>query len=113
VIFALSIAIGQLLFKVAANSVAGASGNFVSSVAGNLYVWSAFAWYGLSSFLWIYILIRVPLSKAYPFALIGSAIVPLLSWLAFGEKISPSYVIGGLIVLTGLYIIFAEPIPAG
>lgn len=108
-LFAASIAIGQLLFKFAANGVASAQGTFLFKVVLNPQVWLAFGWYGLSSFLWLYILMRVPLSRAYPFVLLGSAIVPLGARLFFGERISSTYVLGGLVVLAGLYIIFAQP----
>ena len=107
--FALSIAFGQVLFKIGANSINVAEGTLVARAMLNPSVWVAFAWYGLSSVLWLYILMRVPLSVAYPFALIGSALVPILSRVFFGEKITSTYVAGGLIVLLGLYVIFSQP----
>jgi drug/metabolite transporter (DMT)-like permease len=115
-LFAASIAIGQLLFKYAANGLATAQGTFLVKVLLNPQVWIAFSWYGMSSLLWLYILMRVPLSRAYPFILLGSAIVPLGARLFFGERISATYVVGGLVVLAGLYIIFAQPgavVPTG
>lgn len=107
--FAASIAVGQVLFKLAGNAVREAGGSFFVGVISSPAVWLAFAWYGASSFLWIYILGRASLSSAYPYALFGSALVPILSWAIFRERISLSYVVGMLIVLAGLYIIFGIP----
>jgi drug/metabolite transporter (DMT)-like permease len=107
--FAASIAVGQVLFKIAANGIARDGGSFIGTFAANPAVWIAFGWYGLSSILWIYILMSVPLSRAYPFALVGAALVPLLSWLFFGEKITSTYLLGAAIVVIGLYVISAQP----
>ena len=107
--FATSIAVGQVLFKFAADSVARDGGSFIGTLAASPAVWIAFSWYGVSSILWIYILMSVPLSRAYPFALLGSALVPLLSAVFFAERITPAYVFGGVIVVAGLYVISAQP----
>ena len=109
-LFAVSIAIGQVLFKVAANSIRKPGGTFLTNAVTSPSVWLAFAWYGSTSFLWLYVLMRVPLNRAYPFALLGSALVPAFAWLVFSERIAPSYVLGTAVVLVGLYIIFGNPI---
>ena len=105
-LFAMSIAIGQVLFKVAANSIRRPGDSFLVNALTSPSVWLAFAWYGSTSFLWLYVLMRVPLNRAYPFALLGSALVPAFAWLAFGERVAPSYLLGTAVVLVGLYIIF-------
>ena len=110
VAFAVSIAIGQVLFKLAANSLRRPGPGFLANAITSPSVWLAFAWYGSSSFLWLYVLMRVPLNRAYPFALLGSALVPLFAWAAFGERVQLSYVVGTLVVLAGLYIIFGDPL---
>lgn len=107
--FAVSIAIGQIFFKIAADGLQGLSGNFALNAILRPTTWLAFGWYGSTSFLWLFVLMRVPLSKAYPFALLGSALVPLFSWLIFRERLSLSYVLGALLVLAGLYVIFTSP----
>jgi drug/metabolite transporter (DMT)-like permease len=109
-LFAVSIAIGQLLFKVAANSIRRPGSSFFVNAITSPSVWVAFAWYGSTSFLWLYVLMRVPLNRAYPFALLGSALVPAFAWAAFGERVAPSYFVGGAVVLVGLYIIFGNAV---
>ena len=71
-------------------------------------VWLAFGWYGLSSCLWLYILIQTPLSRAYPFALLGAALVPLLAWLVLGEQLTARYWVGSFLVLIGLFVAVGE-----
>lgn len=105
VAFAVSIAIGQVLFKLAANSLRRPGPGFFVNAITSPSVWVAFAWYGSSSFLWLYVLMRLPLNRAYPFALLGSALVPLFAWGAFGERMHLSQFVGMLIVLVGLYVV--------
>jgi drug/metabolite transporter (DMT)-like permease len=112
VLFAASIAVGQVLFKLAALAIVGASsGSFFSKAVLAPPVWIAFAWYGASSFLWLYILMKVPLSQAYPFALLGSAMVPIMSALVFHERLPPIYWLGSAIILVGLFIAVGRGAP--
>jgi drug/metabolite transporter (DMT)-like permease len=108
-LFSLSLAIGQVLFKLAANALQIAGGNLVVNALTSVPALTAFGWYGASSFLWLFVLMRVPLSKAYPFALLGSALVPLFAAMFFRERIGGTYLLGTLVVLAGLYIIFGAP----
>lgn len=107
-LFATSLAVGQILFKLAANSIRNEDGSLFLAAATNPMAWLAFGWYAASSFLWLFILMRIPLARAYPFALLGSALVPLMSWLVLRERLTVSYFIGTLIILAGMYIIFSQ-----
>jgi multidrug transporter EmrE-like cation transporter len=50
-------------------------------------------------------LANAPLSKAYPFALAGAALVPVASWLILREPLSPQIAIGMALVIAGLAVI--------
>jgi drug/metabolite transporter (DMT)-like permease len=104
-IFSMSLAVGQLLFKLAANDFLRLKGGSWLHMLLSPSLVSAFALYGLTSLLWIWILTQLPLSRAYPFALLGAATVPLFARILLGEALSPLYGIGILCVLVGLAIV--------
>jgi multidrug transporter EmrE-like cation transporter len=58
----------------------------------------------ISTFLWIWILSRVPLTRAYPWVAIGMAIVPSLGRYAFGERVEPLYWLGISLILAGIIV---------
>ena len=107
--FAVVMPAGQTLFKWGAVYNERLSGSFVARVLQNWPLMIAFAWYGLSALLWFYILTRVPLSTAYPFALVGTALVPLIGWLVFKEPSSWTMIVGYLLMLAGLGLIVVRP----
>lgn len=107
--FSFAIAFGQLLFKLSAQTLAAANGSMVERIAHSPLLWFTFAWYGLSSVLWIFILMRVPLSQAYPFSLVGAAIVPIIATLVFKEPLSARYCIGGGFILVGMFLAVGNP----
>ena len=104
-IFSLTLAIGQILFKYAADYSNGLSGNAISKLLQNYVLFGAFAWYAASSLLYFYILTKAPLSRVYPFALAGSGVVPFLGWLVFGETIGIRFTAGYLLMMAGLGLI--------
>jgi drug/metabolite transporter (DMT)-like permease len=104
-VFAVTLPIGQILFKVAANHSQAISGGLIAKVLLNPPLIGAFAWYGLTALFWFYILTRIPLSVAYPFSILGSALVPLLAWAVFGEQVSLQVALGFVVMLLGFFII--------
>ena len=107
-IFAVALPAGQALFKWAAVYDRGLSGSFVSRVLHNWPLMGAFGWYGLTALLWFLALTRVPLSTAYAFSLVGSALVPLIGWLVFKEPFSWTALGGYAFILTGLVIVVSQ-----
>ena len=108
-LFALVLPSGQTLFKWGAVYNEKLAGGFIHRVIQNYPLMIAFAWYGLSALLWFYILTRVPLSTAYPFALVGTALVPLIGWLVFKEPVSWTMFAGYLLMIAGLGLIVVRP----
>ena len=103
--FAVTLPIGQILFKVAANHSQSMSGGLIERVILNPPLVGAFAWYGLTALFWFYILTRIPLSTAYPFSILGSALVPLLAWALFREQVTIQAALGFAVMLLGFFIV--------
>ena len=105
---------GQMLFKKTAISIAAYSKNIgeaagiVDSVIRALQIpwfYCALLVYGLATVLWLYILQRIPLSIAYPFSALAMLIVPIFSFLIFKERLSYSYFMGSILIVSGIAII--------
>ncbi|UTP39148.1 hypothetical protein M9M90_18290 [Phenylobacterium sp. LH3H17] len=103
--FAVALPAGQLLFKAGAIYSARIEGPFYMKVLLNYPLIGAFAWYALTSLFWFYVLTRVPLSQAYTFSLIGSALVPIAAWAIFKEPVSWPMAFGYVLMLGGFLII--------
>ena len=104
-IFAIILAAGQLLFKKASEAVP--SSPTVSGLTGllfNPYLISALTLYAIATFLWLWILKDIPLSRAYPIIALGFVLVPLGSVLLFQEAISLRYAIGTLLIIAGVWL---------
>lgn len=103
--FAFAMTAGQLLLKRAAGALAGHSGAAaVAALAGSASLWLALAIYGLATLLWIWILTRVPLSRAYPFVALAMILVPLASARLNGERVQPLFWLGAALVVTGIVV---------
>ncbi len=63
----------------------------------------ALALYGVSTVLWIWILSRISLSRAYPW--VGVVIVPLIGRYYFGEQLHPLFWVGVVLVFTGILLV--------
>jgi len=112
--FAFLMSSGQMLFKKTAISIANYSKNIgeaagiIDSVIRALQIpwfYLALVVYGLATVLWLYILQRIPLSIAYPFSALAMLVVPIFSFLIFKEKLSYSYFMGSILIVSGIVII--------
>ncbi len=101
----LSICIGQIFFKVAAMTM-GPIKNLTSLCRQiiNPYLIAAVSVNIGTVFLWVWLLSEVPLKKAYPLMGLVFVIVPLLSRIFFGERIELKAILGGLIIIMGVYL---------
>lgn len=104
-VFGLSLACGQMLFKLAANQI-GPDGNALPMIRV-LFTWpmiAACTLYALTIILYTYMLQQMPLSRAYMFSMVGSALVPFLAILIFKEGVSARYVVGAALVFLGVVL---------
>jgi drug/metabolite transporter (DMT)-like permease len=103
--FVLLLAVGQILFKLGAETAPKLHGiTALPGLAANPYLWAAVVLYGVATLLWIYLLQREPLSRAYPFVALRFVAVPALAWLLLQEQITPFYLAGTALVLAGIWL---------
>lgn len=107
VAFAVALPVGQVMFKGAAVYNERLEGPFLLRLLQNWPLMGAFAWYGLTAVFWFYILTRVPLSNAYVFSILGSALVPLLAFLIFKEPLTWRFALGYAVMLGGFAILMS------
>lgn len=94
--------VGQVLFKVAANALT--TGAVIWDRHVYLPLAGAMGVYGLMTLAWVWALQYIPLSKAFPFVAIGYVMVPAAGWLFFDERIGGIYLLGGALVLAGVFL---------
>lgn len=102
-VFALSLAVGQILFKLSAIAWNNSPSN---GLVGMLSPWlvAALILYGATTLLWVYILKHAPLSQAYVFSLLGAAIVPFAGVVFFREAMNTQYLLGFALALIGVFL---------
>lgn len=105
VTFALSMATGQVLFKLGATRVEPATdlSGWMNLIFHPLVI-TALTLYGAATFLWLWLLQRIPLTTAYPFAALAFVLVPLGGWLFFNESVNAKYVMGVALILGGVLL---------
>lgn len=99
-------AIGQILFKLGADQLKAAtlSGLFIS-ILSNYYLAAAILLYATTILLWVYVLKTLPLSAAYPITALAFIIVPILSSVILGEKLTLQAAAGSLLIVSGIAVI--------
>jgi drug/metabolite transporter (DMT)-like permease len=105
IMFSASLAVGQLLFKLGARQIAGAADPRLALLSP--YLVAAVALYAATTVLWVFILQKLPLSTAYPFALLGAVLVFALSAIVLNEPLPPRLLLGMGVVAIGMLIIYA------
>ena len=107
VTYAVAMAGGQILFKLAALR-GPASGDFserLGAMATNKFFAAAIALYAVLTLLWVWILSFTPLSRAYLFVALAFAITPFAGGVVFGEPITMRLAIGVAVIVFGLIIV--------
>lgn len=105
VCFTILLAAGQLLFKKVGLILRAPSPDAAMlRVLSAPTLYAALALYGAATFLWIWILSRVPLSRAYPYVALGVVLVPAASMFVFGERMKPVFWLGAAFIVAGIAI---------
>jgi drug/metabolite transporter (DMT)-like permease len=102
VVCVIGMALGQVLFKLAAQTLASSPRLLTFLVSP--YLIGGGLVYVATTFLWIWILARIELSHAYPFMALSFVVVPLLSVYFFGEHPSPRYWLGIAMIVFGIVV---------
>ena len=96
---ALGLAVGQLLFKLAASRGA------LTDIALSPVLWAALVLYGAVTVIWVLLLREVDLSLAYPVMAATYVLVPAPSVIVLGEKLGPYYPYGIVLILAGIVLV--------
>lgn len=103
--FTLMLAMGQLLFKRVGLTISGRPlGQGLLLLIRHPTLYAALTLYGAATVLWIWILSRVPLSRAYPWVALGVFIVPLIGWWVYGERVTPTFWMGVAAIVGGVIL---------
>ena len=98
----LGLSIGQILFKISANSLSQSESLFdVKTLVSFL---AAILLYGLTSVAWVWVLQKVELGRVYPLMALAFVFVPLGSYIIFGEAFTLKYSIGIIMIIIGVII---------
>ena len=105
--YALAMAGGQMLFKLASARFAGDApiAERALAVLQNGYFLAAVTLYFGLTVLWVWILSFTPLSRAYPFVALAFALTPALGGLLFAEPLSLRLFAGIALILCGLVLV--------
>lgn len=103
VICVIGIAAGQILFKLSAASLQRSNSFFDPSTAITLL--SAFALYGITTIAWVWVLQKADLGRVYPLMALAFVLVPLGSYLVFGERFSTLYFVGVTMIIVGIVVV--------
>jgi drug/metabolite transporter (DMT)-like permease len=104
--------VGQLSLKVGMNRVGAIDAaslarpmETLAQVVSTPLVWLGLGCYGVSALLWLVILSRLELSRAYLMLASMYVLIPLVSWLFLGERIPPMRWLGMIVVVVGVVIV--------
>jgi len=105
--YAMAMAFGQILFKIAALRVGatGSLGERLTALAHNGYFAVSVVLYAALTVVWVWILTFTPLSRAYVFVALSFIMTPFFAAALFGEPISMRLVIGIGLIVGGLYCV--------
>jgi drug/metabolite transporter (DMT)-like permease len=104
-IYSFGMACGQILFKLAAESVQRSGLHSSPSSYINVYLILGVSLYFCLTILWVWLLRFVSLSAAYPFVALAFIFTPLLATVIFGEKLTLNYLGGMALIACGILII--------
>lgn len=96
------IAVGQILFKLSAASLARTGSLFALQTMAILG--SAFVLYGLTTIAWVWVLQKIELGRAYPLMALAFVMVPIGSHFFLGERFNSQYFLGVVIIMIGIIV---------
>ncbi|CAA9893012.1 4-amino-4-deoxy-L-arabinose-phospho-UDP flippase [Candidatus Methylobacter favarea] len=102
VICVIGLAIGQILFKVSATSLAQTGSFFALKTAATLL--AAMTLYAITTIAWVWVLQKVELGRVYPLMALAFVLVPLGSHLIFGERFHLQYFVGVALIMIGIVV---------
>ncbi len=97
---------GQLALKQGMQKIAtSGSGAVLTSIATSKWVVGGLTIYGTGVFFWLMALSRAEITYVYPFASLGYVGIIIGSHVLFKEHISPTRLLGVLIIISGVIFV--------
>lgn len=96
------LAVGQILFKLAAT--AAGSGPTVAGITVSGHLLAGLAIYACATGLWLLLLRTAPLSVAYPFLALAYVVVPLIAAWWLGEALRWQTLAGAVVIVLGVWL---------
>jgi multidrug transporter EmrE-like cation transporter len=100
----LSLKKAAVLSSIGADSVVA----FLARVAVSPFAWLGVLLFGSSLALWILVLAKLPVSKAYPFVAIGIVMTSMAGIAFYGEQISTFKLISIFLIAIGVSLLAAS-----
>lgn len=102
---------GQLLFKLAADRVAGETslGGMAVRLVSVPAMWGALVLYAITILAWVWVLRTVPLSIAYSAVALVFVFVPLLAAWLFKEPLTLQFALGTALIGAGVLLVQLQP----
>ncbi len=97
------LAVGQILFKLGANSLEQTGDFFTFKTATPLL--SAMILYAAISIAWVWVLQKEEIGRVYPLMALAFILVPIASYFVFGERFQPQYFIGVALIIIGIIFV--------
>ncbi len=98
----LSIAIGQLLFKLSAVFMHQAGSYLEPRALMTLSL--ALLFYAITTLAWVWVLQKAELGHIYPLMAFAFVLVPLGSYFIFAERFQPQYFVGVVLIVLGIIL---------
>ncbi len=99
-------ATGQYFFKIATTDISSKSSKTIDAIKigiTNPNLWIGLILYGLSLGLWLFVLSKMELSKAYPIISLGYVFTLILGYLFLNETITVTKITGITLIMIGVF----------
>jgi multidrug transporter EmrE-like cation transporter len=97
--------LSQLFIKLAAEHVTGSGLAWLHNTVTSPWMIAAVVVEAVCFVIWMRVLGEMDLSQAFPLSAVGYILIIATSWLVFGESISLLQLIGGGLILAGVFLI--------
>lgn len=100
-------AVGQFVLKLGANQLpaGGGAAGFVLNLLKSPQIYLGLALFGASFVLWVWVLTRLDLSRAYPLLGLSHLIVLFLAFTVLKEPVTSGKLLGTALIILGVLLI--------
>lgn len=99
-------AVAQFMLKMGVRQLRDFDGpGSVWRLCTDVWFLSGVAAYGVSLLIWLYVLSRLELSRAYPLVSLGYVLTMIMAWLWLGEALTWAKVVGMALIIIGVWFI--------